>query len=654
MRRLCLRFVLISLLLLSASRLGLALWQGERVEAGGGLNAILRGGLRIDLSLVAMLVAIPALLSAWFGHRPRATRLTAVVLLIAWMLLVLLEVATPTFIQEYDSRPNRLFVSYLVSPEEVGTMLVRGFLGSVVAAAIVLVLAALAGRRLLPPGPPDPRWPIWRRLLLTVMLVPLLLLAGRGTLQHRPINPSMVAVGNDAMVNTLALNSLYNVATAVWREQSEKSSRAAYGSMPEAEMQAEIRSTLGLPAGDYDAKAPTLRWQAASQRSTRPRHLVLIIEESLGAQFVGHLGGRGLTPNLDRYSGQGWTFRRAYATGTRSVRGLEALTTGFLPTPSEAVLKLPRSQYGFLTLASLLAPHGYGSRFIYGGEAHFDNMRAFFLGNGFDEVVDLPRFAAPDYVGTWGASDDDMFRELDRRLLTDQEADRPMLTVAFTVSNHTPWEFPPGRIALNGPATGDDAVRYADQALGDFLDHARQQPYWSNTVFLVVADHDARAGGASLVPVHNFHIPALILGAGIAPRLDDRLISQIDLPPTLLSLAGVDLAHPIPGVDLTTASPGRGVMQYGDNHGYLVDTAAGERLIVHEPGMAAEQFSVIQGPAGQPVRLVAEPVDAALVRRALAHALWPEWAYRGQHYRVPPDSAALMRGHDSPPGARPN
>jgi phosphoglycerol transferase MdoB-like AlkP superfamily enzyme len=309
------------------------------------------------------------------------------------------------------------------------------------------------------------------------------------------------------------------------------------------------------------------------------------------------------------------------------VRGLEAILAGFLTTPAEAVLKLPRSQRDFFTLGGLLGQLDYHSRFIYGGEAHFDNMKGFLLGNGFREVIDRPKFRAkPKFVGSWGASDEDMFDELHQRLLDD--GDRPGLSVAFSVTNHTPWEYPAGRIEPQGvPASIDNTVRYADCAIGQFFARARQSAYWDNTVFLVVADHDARVCGASLVPVRHFHIPALILGAGVPVRRDEGITSQIDLAPTLLSLAGVDSAHPMPGADLTRRQPDRAIMQYGDNHGYL----KGDTLLVMEPQRPPTQFAY--GVADE--SLVVQPTDAILAEEALAHALWPSWAYQHGRYRLP-------------------
>src|SRR5690606_7633589 len=142
-----------------------------------------------------------------------------------------------------------------------------------------------------------------------------------------------------------------------------------------------------------------------------------------------------------------------------------------------------------------LRQHDYRSHFIYGGEAHFDNMKSFFLGNGFDELHDLPTFKTPAFVGTWGASDEDMFDTLDA--LLEQDGDQPTFALAFSVSNHSPWEYPSGRIPTDGnPATVENTVRYADWSIGQFFEKARRSSYWDNTIFLIVADHDSRVAGA--------------------------------------------------------------------------------------------------------------------------------------------------------------
>lgn len=625
MRHSTLIFVLAAFALLTLSRLAFALWQWQRVRNAGGLAPLLLRGLRIDAHQIAVLAALPAVLSPLFGHIPVAADLTAVWYLVAFVLLAFLEVATPPFIIEYDSRPNRLFVEYLKHPREVSGMLWRGYKAALVGGLGALAVIGWGAWILLGHARPDAPLTWWQMPLASVAILAVVILAIRGTLSHRPINPSSVAYCADGMLNTLALNSLYNVFYAVYSMKNEKSASAVYGGMDEDKMHALVLAQSGLPYPPPNPDYPSLHRQPASRKTHRPLNLVIILEESLGAQYSAALGGANLTPELDALAREAWTLTRAYATGTRSVRGLEAVTTGFLPTPAQAVLKLPRSQRGFFSLADLLGRHGYHSRFIYGGESHFDNMKGFFLGNGFKQIIDRQDFVDPAFVGTWGASDEDMFNQLDRVLRED--GDRPTFTLAFSVSNHSPWEYPAGRIETEGnPATVENTVRYADWALGRFFERAKASPYWENTVFLVAADHDSRVFGASLVPVRHFHIPAVILGAGIEPRRDDRLVSQIDLPPTLLSLIGVDTEHPMIGHDLTRSTPGRAIMQYDNTYGYL----KGDDLLVMAPNKPAVQYRYTA-----PEEYAPAPLDAELATEALAHALWPSWAYREGRYSLP-------------------
>jgi phosphoglycerol transferase MdoB-like AlkP superfamily enzyme len=628
MRRLTWRFWWTALLMLTFSRLCLVAWQWPRVSAVDGFWPVMFGGLRIDLVMLGMMIALPAGLAPWFGHFALAEKITAWWFRLCWFFLLLLEASTPQFIVEYDTRPNRLYFEYLGHPREVFGMLWEGYKLVLLGAVLVVAVGMCVGCRLLKSGQPDQplRW--WWRPLLGLALVAVCVLSIRGTLDHRPINASTVAFSNDAMVNALPLNGFWAVTNAAYLTQDEISSFDLYGKMPLDEMTQIVRAASGLPEQMLDPHLPTLHAQTPSVKRDKPLNLVIILQESLGAQYSARLGGAGLTPELDALSQEGWWFERAYATGTRSVRGLEAVSTGFLPTPAQAVLTLPRAQTGFFTIAELLGRHGYFSRFIYGGEAHFDNMRGFFLGNGFNEVLDLPKFDSPKFVGSWGASDEDMFNELDRVLR--QDTQRPTFNMAFSVSNHSPWEYPEGRIVPQGePASVANTVRYADWAIGEFFKKARQAPYWKNTVFLIVADHDARVSG-NLVPVQHFHIPALILGPGIAPQSDPQIMSQIDLAPTLLSLMGIDTVHPMLGSDLTRRPANRAMMQFGDNYGYLKAGPSGESLVVLEPGKDA-RTSLYQVPD----HYTPLASDVSQEREALAHVLWPSWAYREQRYALP-------------------
>lgn len=606
------------------------IWRSQRVQSVAGWRPILLGGFRIDAHLIAAFSAVPWLLAPWFDSHPIAIQINAFYLTLVWLLFVLLEVSTPQFILEYDTRPNRFYIEYLKHPKEVFGMLWKGYKCIVLSATAIVLATTVISYKLLNFYTQPLFQSHWLIALLTT-LVSAVLLFGiiRGTLRHRPINPSVVAFCGDTLINSLALNSLYSVLYAMYCIKNERSAEQAYGKMAVEKMLTIIKTQAHITNDAPPPAFPTLHQQQASQQVKKPKNIVLIVEESLGAQYVGNLGGTGLTPCLDQLAATGWNFTRSYATGTRSVRGLEAISAGFPPTISDAAVRLSGAQSQFCTLAQILQPHGYVSRFIYGGEAHFDNMKSFFLGNGFTELHDQPTFIDPAFTGTWGVSDEDMFNKLHGLLLAQKDTDPPTLSLAFSVSNHSPWEYPKNRIEPIGEeASVENTVRYADFAIGQFFAQAQQSHYWDNTLFLIVADHDARVGGKSHIPIRHFHIPALILGGGIQAKQDSRIISQIDLPVTLLSLAGINSEHPMIGHDLTKPeSGGRAMMQYGDNYGYLKNNV----LTVLEPAHKVSQWLFTA-----PESYTAIPdIDLALLDESLAHALWPNWAYKNGAHSLP-------------------
>jgi phosphoglycerol transferase MdoB-like AlkP superfamily enzyme len=328
-----------------------------------------------------------------------------------------------------------------------------------------------------------------------------------------------------------------------------------------------------------------------------------------------------------------------YATGTRSVRGIEAVVTGFQPTPADSTVKLGLSQKNFFSLAALLAKQGYHTEFIYGGESHFDNMRSFFMGNGFQSIVEQKDYKNPLFLGSWGASDEDLLNKTHAQLLAHHASGKPFFTLAFSSSNHAPFEFPDGRIDLyeQPKATDNNAVKYADYALGEFFKKAKASAYWKDTLFLIVADHDIRVRGDALVPIEHFHIPGLILGADISAKTVTAIASQIDLPVTVLSLMGISAQHPMTGQDLSHLPDdylGRAMMQYNDNFAWMQQTASANQVTVLREGKPAA-FGVYDTQAKR-LNTVAAPANAtALAQQALAQSLLPALLYSEQRYRLP-------------------
>ncbi len=265
--------------------------------------------------------------------------------------------------------------------------------------------------------------------------------------------------------------------------------------------------------------------------------------------------------------------------------------------------------------------------YLWVGDSKFDNMKAFFLTNGFQKIYDQKVFNNPVFEGTWGVSDEDLFRKANE--VFKSHNDKPFFSLILTSSNHDPFEFPDGRIELyeQPKMSRHNVMKYADYSLGRFFEMAKKEKYYKNTVFLIIADHSTRLRGQDLIPIHKFHIPGIILGPGIEPVKYEKICSQIDMPSTLLDLIGVSAMLPFIGRPLLSLSenvPGRAIMQYGEVNAYMV----GNNVIVNRPKMEPSQYIY------QNERLVQSILDPELANTALAFALLPGHLYYNRLYRL--------------------
>ena len=630
-------FSIILLITLLISRIGLILWNFDRIDSLHVFSEIIISGTRIDLCLTAYLLLIPALLHPWMEliskNKIYWKTLLSTYLFLVFISVIFMELATPAFINEYGLRPNRLFIEYLNYPKEVSSMLFNGHLTTITLISIGLIIISriyiLIQSKIDYFNHPN----IYSAFIAFFVILILLPLCARGTLGHRPINPSLVYFSTDPLVNSLTLNSAYSTLHAYIQLDHEKDAAKVYGHMPQEEIINIVRQSTNLSNKKFiTTESPSMMTRPPTYNG-KPKNLVIILEESLGSQFVSSLGGLPLTPEIDKLSKEGWTFKNLFATGTRSVRGIEAVITGFTPTPARSVVKLDKSQTDFFTIASLLKKNNYETQFIYGGESHFDNMKGFFLGNGFSDIVDFDDIEDPQFVASWGASDEDLFAQADIELSKLNNSEKPFFSLIFSSSNHDPFEIPDNvitPISYEKKYTDKEhmrhkAIQYADYSLGKFIAHAKKQPYWEDTVFLIVADHDARVIGANLVPIKNFHIPGLILNSGKAPAIDERIVSHIDLAPTLLSLIGVENTSPMLGHDLNLQkSGGRAIMQYADNFAYMDN----DDVVILQPHKEPLNFTY----NFNNLKLVPSIKNESLEKTALAHALWGSLAYKNSWY----------------------
>ena len=297
-------------------------------------------------------------------------------------------------------------------------------------------------------------------------------------------------------------------------------------------------------------------------------NVVIIGEESLGAQYIGALGdSRGLTPNFDKLSQEGLLFENAFATGTRTVRGLEAISMSFPPIPSESTVRRSGNE-NMANLGEVLNNLDYNSSFLYGGFGAFDNMNYFFTNNGFN-ISDRLDVKKVTFSNIWGICDEDLFTHAIGYFDQQHDKKQSFFSLVMTTSNHKPFTFRHGIDGIKESGGGRDmGVKYADHALGEFFKVAKTKPWYSNTIFVVVGDHDSRVYGRAYIPVDRFKVALMILAPShLKPRRIKNVISQIDLAPTIMGLLGLPYASPFYGQDmLDPAAPMSQPVLINHNH----------------------------------------------------------------------------------------
>jgi len=561
---------LLALLILSSSRLWLY-W--ERRSDVAELTARQRLklfwiGIRLDSVVVGrgcLVTTLAALLlpeSLFAGLQP----LFIAYLGIFYFILYFVEIAGLYFFRFYDFRPNYLVFEHGADREVLKTVIkaypvARIFILSVAGTwlALIVVETLLAIFKLGPFG--ETFW-LWDRGATFLWLL-LAAFASRGTFDHRPLNPSLAAFTTNRIANEIASCGLFNLLYELsHRRKDEFTALKAVIHLPSADQAMErARQVLATQGRFTDDSANPLVRQISHRAATKPLNVVLVVMESFTGRLTGCLGGvPALSPELDRLATEGLLFERCYATGERTIQGLEAAVCSFPPLPGAGVVKRQQARQNFATLASVLKGRGYATRFFYGGQAIFDHMLAFFIGNGFDQFIEEKDFANPVYKSPWGVSDEDLFMRADQEFRRLHAEGNPFFATILTVSLHSPWQYPAGRIA---PLAADTQVPpgfelaelnnflYADYCIGKFISDARGSAYFDNTLFVFVGDHGVHLRGSELIPVDEYRVPAVFFApAHIEARRISGVTSQIDLPPTIMSIVGGEYRSSFLGRDV--------------------------------------------------------------------------------------------------------
>ncbi|MGL4205309.1 MAG: LTA synthase family protein [Aeromonadaceae bacterium] len=527
-------------------------------------------GLLFDIAALSYLLLpftlwLAIMPMSWRTHRLWRPAALLVKSLVAFSLLLLL-VCEWVFWAEFSSRFNFIAVDYLVYTNEVIGNIEQSYPTALWLACCTLLALLWVGvtHYLDAKG----RWPSLRGQARWPTVTAVTLLC---TLVSFGLQDNDRQQRKNHYANELAGDGLFALFGAFRNNQLDY--QRFYPTLPLEQAARIVKQQLATPDATFLSDDPFDMRRAIHHAGPEKRlNLVLITVESLSANFLGALGDHhALTPELDRLASQGMLFTNLYATGNRTVRGLEALSLAVPPTPGQSIVRRPDNENLF-TLGGVFQAKGYQTHFLYGGYGTFDNMNAYFAGNHY-QVMDRLALKKEQITqeNVWGVADEDLYNMALRQFDQEASSGKPFFAHLMTTSNHRPYSFPEQRVDLP-QGHRDGAVKYTDWAIGQFIRQAQQKPWARDTLFVIVADHCASSAGKTTLPLSGYQIPMIIWSpAHVQPQRVDRLMSQMDVAPTLLGLLNFNYVSQFLGQDVfaTEKGPQRAFIATYQAMGYL-------------------------------------------------------------------------------------
>jgi phosphoglycerol transferase MdoB-like AlkP superfamily enzyme len=550
--------------------LRIVLWaafaRSQQVGAGA-LAWMLPAGAFAD-GVQSLYLLLPFAVALWLlpdrPYQSKVMRGTVLAGAFVWMFaLTFVAAAEYFFFAEFDARLNLVAVDYLMYPTEVvGDIWAEYPVVKVLAGAALLTgLVVYALRSRLAPQP-QIATTLKGRSFAFGAFAALTLICGLSFETHS------LASSDNRVSNEIAANGSSSFFRAL--RTNEIDYHTYYASRPTQTNLHNLVAHLGKEGGAFTrlAEGRLDRSFPENPNGLGKLNVVVVSSESFGAEFSKLYGSsRDWTPEFDRIAQQGVWFRHMYASGTRTVRGLEAIATSLPPIPSVSVLRRPGNE-GIANWGSVMRDQGYSTSFLYGGYGYFDNMNYFFGHNGF-EVRDREQIPQPvRFENIWGVADEDLFDSALNYFDAQSKSGKPFFSIIMTTSNHKPFTFRDGVPGVKPKGGGrESGVRYADFAQGYFIREAQKHAWFDNTLFIIVADHGARVYGREDIPLKSYEIPMVFYSPKhLRPAEVSSLTTQIDIAPTVLGLLGFPYHAPFFGEDVLNDSKEQRVAFFSHNH----------------------------------------------------------------------------------------
>ncbi len=353
----------------------------------------------------------------------------------------------------------------------------------------------------------------------------------RGGLQQIPIIQSDVYFSKHTLLNDAAVNSPWNFLHSILENQKHLEGNV-YVTLDSMEA---IKRTRLLFEPKKDTTIRIL--------TTETPNVIMFVLESWSADMVYGIDSLhlGITPRVEALSRSGILFSNCYASGFRSEQGMLSIFSGIPAQPTTSIGRQPSKMKKLYCIIPDFKKRGYHTSFHFGGQLSYGNLRGYMMQNGFDNLVELKDFGDEIPKGKLGAHDEFL---MDRFLEEVNHYKAPFFASAFTMSSHVPYDYPENdkleKLDMGGRRKGYvNGVHYSDFHLGRFMEMAKKQEWYDNTLFVFVADHSHHSMKYYKPTSTRYKkIPMIWYGNVIDSTYRgmnyDKVCSQTDIPKTLL------------------------------------------------------------------------------------------------------------------------
>lgn len=499
-------------------------------------------GLRMDLMIISLLSFIPVIL-----HCFNFFIATRIYLAFIFPFIILLEIFNFHFFEYFNIRLDYLFAENIIFFEQIAPMITEDYLPSLLLSIILIPLISFYifkfSKKLFSPAP------VKTKILILPLILIVLLISTRGSLRQSAPNPSYFSWSTENIDNEITNNTIYALLSSVY-----------YHNNTDLEQ-------YGKPKN----KSFEIFNKLIESKYSRKKNIILIILESFGSHVVGSLGGKCTSPEFDRISEKGFFLSNMYSSSNRTNRGIEAVLSSTYPYIGNTYLKSLDAAREFWTIADTLKEENYATTFIYGGDSKFDNMKTFLLSNGYGKIYDSSNLNIKKDKYSWGYPDEEIYNKAIDQL---KKSSSPEFITLLTVSSHEPFDYPQGRTPLldDYPVRSfENAVRYADWALGKFIKELEELNFFDDSLLVIVADHNAKLRMHHDNPIEHHRIPALFISHDLPKENIKTVTHQADIAPTLFNASGISTSIPAQGNDLLTNKKSRALFLSQGSYVYLKD-----------------------------------------------------------------------------------